>query len=92
MAVKTLRLSELGRLSEAESEARLEEFGAKKPFVLNGEVEHLNSRIARLESRYEISSKQMIEAVKAGRMKETAEIGHWLMLLDMRDRLGRRRS
>ena len=91
MTVESLRLSDLAGLSDSELDARLSQLGAAEHRGFNGEVEYVDSRIARLESRYEMSSAHMLGEVKAGRLLETAEIGHWLMLLEMRARLGQRR-
>lgn len=41
-------------------------------------IARLQRYVQRLERRYEISSAQMAEQVKAGERKETAEIGQWL--------------
>jgi hypothetical protein len=54
----------------------------------NGERAILNARIRAFEERYEISSADLREALRVGRMKETAEVARWLFWLDARDRSG----
>lgn len=39
----------------------------------------LETFVARMERRYECPTSVMIEAVAAGRMKETAEVSRWLI-------------
>lgn len=92
MSVDSFRLSTLANLSDAERESQLTLLGTNPTRELNGEVEYVESRIRRLESRYEKSSDRMLSELKAGALDETAEIGHWLMLLKTRERLDRRRS
>ena len=43
-----------------------------------GTITRLERQVQRFERRYEISSDEMVYAVKVGSMKETAEIGQWL--------------
>lgn len=88
MAINSLRLSELRRLGPAEQERRLAAFAASRGQPLNGELEYLNDLIAELETRYEMSSDTMRERLRRGELRETADVGKWLMLLDARDALG----
>lgn len=39
----------------------------------------LETFVARMERRYECSSELMLEAVREGRARETAEVARWLM-------------
>ena len=41
-------------------------------------IQRLERYVQRFERRYEIKSEDMIAQVKAGRYRETAEIGQWL--------------
>jgi hypothetical protein len=45
----------------------------------------LDCRIQRFERRYEMSSKVMREQFQLGRIRETAEICSWLMLLRVKE-------
>ena len=44
----------------------------------------LNARIRKMEMRYEMPSTKMRELFRKGELKETAEIAHWLFLLNAR--------
>ena len=88
MSVTTLRLSELSSLSPDERTRRLHAFAALRNQPLNGELAFLDEQIAELERRYEISSEAMKQDFHAGKIRETAEICTWLILLDARDQLG----
>jgi hypothetical protein len=55
-------------------------------------MDDLNRQIAVFEKRYEQSSASMRERFKQGAIHETAEICEWLMLLELRDSLGRSSS
>jgi hypothetical protein len=87
MAVNALRLSELRTLSPAEREQRLAAFAALRNQPVNGELQYLDEIIADLEKRYEMSSATMRERLVRGEIRETADIGKWLMLLDARESL-----
>jgi hypothetical protein len=87
MAVNSLSFSELRALSPAERERRLAAFAALRGQPINGELQYLDEGIAELESRYEMSSATMREKLASGGLRETADIGKWLMLLDARDAL-----
>jgi hypothetical protein len=41
-------------------------------------INRLETFVARMEHRYEVSSEEMLEAVCAGTARETAEVGRWL--------------
>jgi midasin (ATPase involved in ribosome maturation) len=92
MSVESLRLSELRGLSPEQRERRLAAFASGRKQLLNGEMDDLNRQIAVFEKRYEQSSASMRERFKQGAIHETAEICEWLMLLELRDSLGRSSS
>jgi hypothetical protein len=52
---------------------------------LNQQKAALDYRIKRFERRYEISSKAMRQQFRLGRIRETAEICSWLMLLKAKE-------
>jgi len=55
-------------------------------------IRRLKVFVARMEHRYECPSDEMLRAVKAGDMRETAEVERWLMnyrsLLELQERCG----
>lgn len=87
MSAKTLRLSDISGLPEEQQRARVAAFLAARSEPSNGELAVIDDRIAELERRYEVSSATMREQVSSGTIRETAEICHWLMLLDMKAKL-----
>jgi hypothetical protein len=87
MAVRTLVLSELFNLPEAERNARLDALASGTDAPLNGELAYLDARIAAYEARYEVSSERMVERFNRGEQPETADICAWLMLLKLRGSL-----
>ena len=82
-----LRLSELYNLSPAEKANRLAALVERRNRPLSGELADLERQIAQYETRYEMSSESMSEQLGQNKIRETAEIGQWLILLDLRDRL-----
>ena len=82
-----LRLSELYNLSPVAKADRLAALVQQRNRPVNGELAELTSRVAEYETRYEMSSEIMREQVGQNTLRETAEIGHWLILLELRDRL-----
>lgn len=88
MAVKSIRLSDLAALPEAEQNKQLAELtrGCFEP--LNGDAEDLNRRIAHYETRYEMSSATMLKLYDEQKLRETEDICAWLMLIRLRERLG----
>ena len=56
-------------------------------------VDRLQTYIRRFERRYECRSGAMVQAVKRGRVRETAEISRWLSKYEVLTNLkGRRRN
>jgi len=76
---KILRFSDLRDLTSHERKDRIREF-SQRPSHNNGSTE-IDQGIAEFESRYEMSSKTMREQFRTGNLRETAEIGRWLILL-----------
>ncbi|HQU43070.1 MAG TPA: hypothetical protein PK867_09665 [Pirellulales bacterium] len=92
MGVRSLLLSELRALSAEQRAARIAEFAGDSNAPLNGELTELSSRISDFERRYEMSSETMRSKLDRGELKETAEIGRWSMLVDLRNDLERAAS
>jgi hypothetical protein len=86
MSVLTLDLSEVSKLPENERQARYSDF-MRVGIVPNGEMAELDRQITAFERVYEVSSDTMQQQLAAGRIRETAEICRWLMLLELRNRV-----
>jgi hypothetical protein len=91
MNSSTLRLSEIANLPEAERKRLYTEF-MRNGIVPNGEVEELDRQVAAFEQVYEVSSDTMQRQIAEGSRRETAEIGRWLMLLELRNRVRQQTS
>ncbi len=56
---------------------------------VNGEaLAYLRSRVRKFELRYEMTSEELLKALKEDRQRETAEIAEWLFLLSALERHG----
>ena len=53
----------------------------------NGEIAQVELRLREFEARYELPSADLDAALREGKIRETREIGSWLMLIALRDRL-----
>lgn len=89
MSINRIKLSEFSQLDEAGKDAKLAEFSKSRQESPNGHLTYLNERIAEYEITYEMSSEAMVEALKTRRIKETADICSWMMLVDVRKHLAR---
>jgi hypothetical protein len=81
---KSIRLHDLGRLSEPEKTKALRELALSaqaRPMTL------IEARVRRFEARYELSSAEMQKKVSSGSLTETAAIASWLIALDVIQRL-----
>lgn len=70
MTVQTLGLDSLLGVSEDEVIRKLREFN---DLPVNGEIEEARKSIRDFERRYEITTSEMLEQVKSGRMRSTPE-------------------
>lgn len=80
-----LRLSDWGQMSPAEQEKQLEALTEASSEQEGAPLAVLNARIKRYEMRYEMTSEELKQRLRSGTQAETAEIAHWLFLLDMRE-------
>jgi hypothetical protein len=79
-----VRSAELSAMSEAEREATYTRL-AEALDTPNPEFEaDVSRRIREFEIRYEVPSRRMLEELRAGQRKETAEIAEWLFWLRVR--------
>ena len=54
------------------------------------EAQRLRKRVAIFERRYELTSQEMLDAVRSGAARETAEIATWLLCYRALQELERR--
>jgi uncharacterized protein YaaW (UPF0174 family) len=81
----TVKLTELGQMTQGEQAEVLTELVASAQSKRNGQAAILSARIRVFEQRYEMSSSTLISRLRKGEIKETAEIAMWLSLVNARD-------
>ena len=86
MSVLTLRLSEVANLPAAERDRLYADF-MRSGIMPNGELLELDQQIAAFEQVYEVSSDTLLRQIAEGSRRETAEIGRWLTLIELRKRV-----
>ena len=52
----------------------------------NGGLDALNAEIRKLEIEHEMTSAELRDAIRSGKVRDTAAVSRWLVLLDARDR------
>jgi len=82
-----LYFSELRTLSPEQQQKKLLELTSRRNAPVNGQLERLEAEIREFEQRYELSSSELAEALRTGKLRETAEVGRWLILIALRQRL-----
>ncbi len=85
MAGTTFFFSSSEPLTEDQIAQRSRDIRAAMQQPVNGQMADLDARILELENRYEMSSATMTMKVRAGELRETRDIGTWLMLLRLRE-------
>lgn len=84
-----LRTADLQMMTPEERNTVLSRIAADAVAPTNGQLAVLNARIRTYETRYEMSSSQLLERLAANEIRETADIASWLFLLGVRARSGR---
>lgn len=46
----------------------------------NGQMGPINARVAEFEARYEMTTADMITALRSGKLQDTADIAEWLVI------------
>lgn len=87
--IRSVRISDLGKMEPNKRSRVLDTLVRATQGPPNGEVAQLTERIRRFETDYGMSSQSMRSALSDGSLRETTEICEWLMLLGMRDRIGK---
>lgn len=82
-----IRLSDLQAMTDAERSTALARLSADARGPLNGNASVIETRIRGYESRYEMSTAQLVERLKRGEQRETAEIIDWLFWVNIRSRV-----
>ena len=86
MTITTIPLNQLMSMTPQERADMILDFRTRPR---NGELEFLDDSINRMEVRYEMSSETMKQKLRSHEIRETADIGAWLMLLKARDGLAK---
>lgn len=91
---KTIKLAQFAQASPDE---KLESVRNLASSALNPDEDYLDQQrqeidlqIKKFECRYEMSSVVMKQKLSSGKIKETAEVCSWLLLLKVKDSLGLR--
>lgn len=84
---RSVTLGELRSMSFEQRTRRLSALVADTRSPPNGEMRALDDKISAFEKQHGMNSADMRDGVRVGKVRETAEICTWLMILEMRDRL-----
>lgn len=85
----TIKTSKLRGLREKARLSALDNLATSAIAPRNGQAKVLTERIAQFETRYEMTSEQMLAGLKAGTVADTADVARWAILLGVRDGRGR---
>lgn len=89
---RAVKLSELRQASPELRGAALAGIIAEARAPANGGMEALEAEIAGYEKRFALDSALLPEELSSGRLKETEDLLHWLMLIRIRERVESDRS
>ena len=89
---RTVKFSEIREASPALREAALAGIIAQAKAPANGGLESLSSQIAGYESKYGLTSEELLEELSSGRREETEDVLSWLMLIRLKERVDRTRT
>jgi hypothetical protein len=88
MGTEAIRLSELSKLGATEKDSKLRKLMGATRRPPNGELAALDGRIREYEARAGYDSGTLKRRLASGEIAETADVCDWLMLLDLRERVG----
>jgi hypothetical protein len=80
----TVSSSELSNMPAEDRQRALAELVAMAGAPENGQRAALEARLREFEQRYELSSADLPEALRSGRLQETADISRWLFWIEVR--------
>lgn len=87
MRHSVVAISDLAKMDQSTKDDALDDIVRRastgKP---NGSLSALDRQIRAFETRYEMSSDEMLSRFKRGEQADTAEISRWMMLLSVRRR------
>ena len=78
---RSIRLSALASMPETERAARLREIASAALAPRNGQAAGIQARIATYETRFHMTSADMVARFRRGDLKDTEDMSGWLMLL-----------
>lgn len=83
-----IRLRDLRSLGKYDREQAIEALLGEAISPVNGQAMAIKARIQGFESRYEMTSAQLVDRLRRNSCMETAEISEWLFWLHLRDLSG----
>lgn len=78
-----IRVSDLGALNANERAGVLKRLAEEASAVPNGQADAALARVRAFEAQYELSSDGLVERLRDGSVRETAEIAEWLFCLKL---------
>ena len=80
----TIKTADLANMTERERAVVLTELTESANGPRNGQAVVIDARIRKFESRYEMSSEELLRRLHSGEIAETAEVSQWLFWLNTR--------
>lgn len=81
----SVRLADLQALSPTAQDSALRELTKVALAPVNGQAVTVDARISAFESRYEMSSEELVRRLKDHEVEETADYVSWLFWIRLRD-------
>jgi hypothetical protein len=88
----TIPSADLRQMSEEERARVLEDALKGSPEALDNYLALLDARLREFEHRYEIPTSALADALRSGRLQDTADVSKWLYLAQLRDDISTRIS
>ena len=78
-----VRINDLSAMRAEEREGVLKQLAKDAAALPNGQRDSVLAKVRSFEERYEFSSASLLERLKSGSQRETAEIAEWLFCLKL---------
>ena len=86
----SVRLADLDGMTAQERDQLMGQLVNEATGPANGQLALVAARVKVFERRYEMSSDDLLERLRTGQQRETAEIAQWLFWLQVQRRSGRK--
>ena len=86
----SIRLADLGGMTTEERDQLLGQLVSEASGPANGQLALVAARVKVFERRYEMSSAELLERLRTGLQKETADVAQWLFWLQVQRRCARK--